>query len=36
MGKYIKQLEDKDFAEKYLVGTLMSLIIAILALLVIK
>lgn len=31
-----KQLEDKKFAEKYLVGTLMSLIIAILALLVIK
>ena len=31
-----KQLENKKFAEKYLVGTLMSLIIAILALLVIK
>ena len=31
-----KQLEDKDFAEKYLVGTLFSLIIAILALLIIK
>ena len=31
-----KQLEKKDFAEKYLVGTLMSLIIAILALLIIK
>ena len=31
-----KQLENKDFAEKYLVGTLMSLIIAILALLIIK
>ena len=31
-----KQLEDKDFAEKYLVGTLISLIIAILALLIIK
>ena len=31
-----KQLENKKFAEKYLVGTLISLIIAILALLVIK
>ncbi len=31
-----KQLEDKGFAEKYLVGTLISLIIAILALLIIK
>lgn len=31
-----KQLEDKEFAEKYLVGTLCSLIIAILALLIIK
>ena len=31
-----KQLEDKNFAEKYLVGTLISLIIAILALLIIK
>ncbi len=31
-----KQLENKEFAEKYLVGTLISLIIAILALLVIK
>lgn len=31
-----KQLENKEFAEKYLVGTLMSLIIAILALLIIK
>ena len=31
-----KQLEDKDFAEKYLVGTLISLIIAILALIIIK
>lgn len=31
-----KQLEDKDFAEKYLVGTLISLIIAVLALLIIK
>lgn len=31
-----KQLEDQKFAEKYLVGTLISLIIAILALLIIK
>lgn len=31
-----KQLEDKKFAEKYLVGTLISLIIAILALLIIN
>lgn len=31
-----KQLGDKEFAEKYLVGTLISLIIAILALLIIK
>ena len=31
-----KQLENKKFAEKYLVGTLMSLIIAILVLLIIK
>ena len=31
-----KQLEDIGFAEKYLVGTLMSLIIAILALLIVK
>ena len=31
-----KQLEKQDFAEKYLVGTLMSLIIAILVLLIIK
>lgn len=31
-----KQLEDKNFAEKYLVGTLVSLIIAILALLIVK
>lgn len=31
-----KQLEDKNFAEKYLVGTLISLIIAILALLIVK
>ena len=30
-----KQLEDKSFSEKYLVGTLMSLIIAILALFII-
>ena len=31
-----KQLGEKEFAEKYLVGTLISLIIAILALLIIK
>ena len=31
-----KQLEKQEFAEKYLVGTLISLIIAILALLIIK
>ena len=31
-----KQLEDKNFAEKYLVGTLISLTIAILALLIVK
>ena len=31
-----KQLENKEFAEKYLVGTLISLVIALLTLLIIK